>query len=355
MKLRSKNVVERNESRKNQKRAKSPKRTSPEIENPNVVNENQPARATSPTPTPTTVDKAESLIKELFENLDSKGSYSRAIDAFIKRNNVYSKFKPTRRKFNRRKTVVHGPFNTYQMDLSDYRAIRHSNRNYGWLLFIIDAFSRYGYVIPLKYKNASETKEALETWLLSLNHLPKFIYSDEGNEFTNSAVNNLFRSRGISHYILRGVHKASIAERFQRTIKTKLETYFYKHKTKNWISAIDKIVNNYNHRYHRSIKMAPADITYENFEQVYKTLYPAKTTRKLCRLAVGDLVRVAIKKKEFSKGYHQTFSDEVYKILKAVDYRGVCLYTVQNIKGGSKLNKYYYELSLVARHDYDST
>ena len=241
------------------------------------------------------------------------------------------------------------------MDLSDYRSTRHSNRNYGWMLFIIDAFSRYGYVIPLKYKNASETKEALETWLLSLNHLPKFIYSDEGNEFTNSAVNNLFRTRGISHYILRGEHKAAIVERFQRTIKTKLEMYLYKHKTKNWLSIIDKIVNNYNHRYHRTIKMKPVDITYENFEKVYKSLYPSKSAKRLCRLAVGDLVRIAIKKGEYSKGYHQTFSDEIYKILKAVDYHGVCWYTVQNITGGPELKKYYYELSLVARHDNNST
>ena len=300
-------------------------------------------------------DKAESLIKELFDNLGSKVSYTRALDAFIRRNDVYSKFKPTRRKFSRRRTVVHGPFNSYQIDLSDFRSIRHSNRNIGWLLFIIDGFSRFGYCIPLRHKNAKETHDALEKWFLSLNHLPKFIYSDEGKEFTNSSVQQLFKTRGVVHYVLKGVHKAAIVERFQRTIKTNLEMYFYKHKTKNWISVIEKIVSNYNKRYHRSIKMAPSDITYSNFETVYKELYPKKSNKRLCRLAVGDLVRISLKKKEFSKGYHQTFSNETYQILKAIDYHGVCWYTVQDIKGGPEIQKYYHELSLVAKNDLNST
>jgi len=300
-------------------------------------------------------DAAEELIRQLFENVDSSGAYKRAIDAFIRRNDVYSKFKPTRRRFSRRKTVVHGPFNTYQMDLSDYRSIRHSNGNYGWMLFIIDAFSRFGYVIPLKHKTATETHDALNQWLLSLNHLPKFIYSDGGKEFTNGAVQDLLKTRGITHYVLSGVHKASIVERFQRTIKTSLEMYFYAKKKKRWLDIIQKLIQSYNNRFNRTIKMAPAKISYSNFESVYKELYPKNTSKRLCRLHKGDLVRVAIKKSDFSKGYHQTFSTEIYKIIKLVNYNGVCVYTVSNIEGGPLLKKYYNELSIVLKNDNNST
>lgn len=345
------------------KRLKSPPRELPSSKKSKLPNAEKnrippalPAPASQATAANTvTTDKAESLLKELFENIDSKVSYTRALDRFIHRNDVYSKFKPIRRRFKRRKTIVHGPFSTYQMDLSDYRAIRHSNRNYGWILFIIDAFSRYGYCIPLKYKTAEETHSALEKWFLSLNHIPRFIYSDEGKEFTNKAVKQLFKSRGVSHYILKGEHKAAIVERFQRTIKTNLEMFLYKNKTKNWLSAIDQIVKNYNNRYHRSIKMAPSEVNYSNFEAVYKELYPNINAKRLCRLHVGDLVRVAIKKKTFSKSYHQTFSNEVYKVIKAVDYHGVCWYTVQDVNGGPKLKKYYQELSLVLKNDHNST
>ena len=84
-------------------------------------------------------------------------------------------------------------------------------------------------------------------------------------------------------------------------------------------------------------------------------MYPQEKSHKLCRLQIGDIVRVAIKKKEFSKGYHQTFSDEVYKIVKVVNYNGVCTYTVQSLTGGKKINKYYQELSLVLKNDSDTT
>ena len=345
MQLRSKKQLvapppnENDQQRNPERRPKSPENQAPSQNNQPTI------------PHSTLNDKAVDLLTQLFENVNSKVAYTRALNKFIERNETYSKFKPIRQKFPRRKTKVHGPFNTYQIDLSDYQKFKYRNRHYGWILFIIDAFSRYGYCIPLKTKSGPNTVAALEKWLLSLNHFPKFIYSDAGTEFTSTRAKNLFRSRGISHFILGGQHKAAIVERFQRTIKTNLEMYFHRNHTKRWIDVIQSIVKNYNSRYHRSIGMAPADINYNNYEKVYKRLYPISTRNKLCKLSPGDLVRIAIKKKEFSKGYHQTFSNEIYKVLKAIDYDGVCQYEVQDVKGGAILRKYYQELSLVARHD----
>ena len=345
MQLRSKKqVVEPPQNGNDQ--PKSPERRPKSPGNQSPIQSNPP---TIPLSTPN--DKAADLLNQLFENVNSKVAYTRALNKFIERNETYSKFKPARQKFPRRKTKVHGPFNTYQLDLSDYRKFKYRNKHYGWILFIIDAFSRYGYCIPLKTKSGPNTVAALEKWLLSLNHFPKFLYSDAGTEFTSIRAKHLFQSRGIQHFILGGQHKAAIVERFQRTIKTNLEMYFHNNHTKRWIDVLQSLVNNYNNRYHRSIGMAPADINYTNFEKVYKRLYPQSTSKKMCRLSPGDLVRIAIKKNEFSKGYHQTFSNQVYKVLKAVDYDGVCQYEVQDIQGGPIIRKYYQELSLVARYD----
>lgn len=322
-------------------------------QNPNQV-QNQASAAPQTTRRPkvkTHNDRAVELLTELFNNVDSKIAYTRALNKFIEKNNTFSKFKPVRRKFSRRKTKVHGPFNTYQIDLSDYQKIKYHNKRYGWILFIIDAFSRYGYCIPLKTKEAKNSVPALEKWLLSLNHLPKFIYSDDGKEFTSRRAKNLYKSRGITHFVLAGTHKASIVERFQRTIKTNLEMYFNENETKNWIDVLPKLVRNYNQRYNRAIGMAPSEVNYANFEKVYKRLYPRNSSKKLCKFSTGDLVRIAIKKKTFAKGYLQTFSNEIYKVLGAIDYDGVCQYSVQPISGGDILKKYYEELSLVVRHD----
>ena len=209
--------------------------------------------------------------------------------------------------------------------------------------------------VPLKYKSGPIVEEAIENWLNNLNHLPKFIYSDQGTEFTGSLVQKLFKRHGIEHFVLKGQHKASIVERFQRTIKSNLEMIFYKQKKKRWIDVLKKVVDNYNHRFHRSIQMSPSEVNYENFSQVYKTLYTKNFIRRPCKLEKGDIVRIALQKKEFSKGYHQTFSDEVYKIVQSVNYRGVCVYTVQSLTGGQKFKKYYEELSLVVPNDAHTT
>ena len=180
------------------------------------------------------------------------------------------------------------------------------------------------------------------------------MYSDQGTEFTGASVQKLFQDHGIEHFVLKGKHKASIVERFQRTIKSSLEMYFYRHKRRRWVDVIEEIVKNYNGRFHRSIKMAPDQVTTDNFEEVYKTLYLEKVVTRPCKLKVGDIVRIALKKSEFSKGYHQTYSDQLYKILEIVNYQGVCFYTVQSIAGGAKIKKYYEELNLVLANDSDT-
>ena len=61
--------------------------------------------------------------------------------------------------------------------------------------------------------------------------------------------------------------KSVVAERFIRTLKTKI----YKHMTKNvYINKLD-IVNEYKNTYHRAIKMKPVDVkdnTYNDFKKI---------------------------------------------------------------------------------------
>ena len=246
--------------------------------------------------------KTQKLLKELFENLDSKVAYTRALNRFIQENEIYSKFKPKRKRFKRRKTIVHGPNNTYQLDLTDVRKFRKENKGFSWMLFIIDAFSRYLYVIPLKKKNETNTAAALELFLSKLPYIPSFFYHDPGKEFLNKAIYKILENRGIQQYVLKNGPKAAIVERVQRTIKTNLEMLFAKNKNHNWIDYIDKLVVNYNNRKHRSIGMSPSDVSNDNWKTVYKKLYDVKSAPFVCRLKKGDLVRISLEKTVFSKG-----------------------------------------------------
>ena len=95
--------------------------------------------------------------------------------------------------------------------------------------------------------------------------------------------------------------------------------------------------------------MAPAQVTRNNYRKVYKRLNPLNDDKKLCKLSKGDLVRIALKKNIFHKGYRQNFSDEIYKIKKTIQTDTVCYYIVTDISEEIEYKKYYEELSLVGR------
>ena len=84
------------------------------------------------------------------------------------------------------------------------------------------------------------------------------IQSDEGSEFTNILTQTFFRHNNIKwyHTFNRDI-KCSICERYNRTILNKIYKNFTLNNNTIWINDLDKLVNEYNNSYHRSIKMKP--------------------------------------------------------------------------------------------------
>ena len=87
-----------------------------------------------------------------------------------------------------------------------------------------------------------------------------------------------------------------MVERVNRTLKSRIQKYFYKNKTKNWIDIIDKVVDNYNNTPHSAFGIAPNQVSESNRKQVYKRLYPDSGLRTVCKLKEGDRVRKIIEK-----------------------------------------------------------
>ncbi|GFY62223.1 uncharacterized transposon-derived protein F54H12.3 [Trichonephila inaurata madagascariensis] len=66
---------------------------------------------------------------------------------------------------------------------------------------------------------------------------------------------------------------ASIVERFNHTLKTKMWKYFTEMNTKCYIDVVGKLVYSYNHTWYRSIRMEPSSVSEGNQTQVWLTLY----------------------------------------------------------------------------------
>ena len=118
-----------------------------------------------------------------------------------------------------------------------------------------------------------------------------------------------------------------------RTLKSRIQKYFVKNKTKRWIDILENVVDDYNRTPHSAHGLPPQDVSSENRDMVYKKLYPNIRLKTVCRLAVGDKVRKIIEKDIFEKGYSANWSEEIYVIRKVKQSDGVCWYYLEDLEG----------------------
>ena len=105
--------------------------------------------------------------------------------------------------------------------------------------------------------------------------------------------------------------KSVLAERFIRTLKTKIYKYMTSVSKNVYIDKLVDIVDEYNNTYHRAIKMKPVDVkdnTYIDFKNEINDRDP--------KFKVGDHVRISKYKNIFAKRYTPNWSEEVFVISK---------------------------------------
>ena len=61
-------------------------------------------------------------------------------------------------------------------------------------------------------------------------------------------------------YSIHNKGKSNVAERFIRTLKTKIYKYMTSISKNVYVNKLDDIVNEYNITYHKTIKMKPLDV-----------------------------------------------------------------------------------------------
>ena len=129
--------------------------------------------------------------------------------------------------------------------------------------------------------------------------------------------------------------KSVVAERFIRTLKSKI----YKHMTsisKNvYIDKLDDIVNEYNNAYHTTIKMKPIDVkdnTYINTDKENNDKNP--------KFKVGDRVRISKYKNIFAKSYTPNWSEEV-SVIKKVKNAVPWTYVINDLNGEEIMGTFY--------------
>ena len=158
--------------------------------------------------------------------------------------------KPIKRKFKKRRVLINGIDRIWAADLVDMQVFTKFNRGVKYLLAVIDVFSKYGWLIPLKDKTGKSVASALKT--IFKERKPEKMWVDKGKEFYNKDVKDL-----IKLYSTENEEKSSVVERWIRTMKEKMWKYFSVNSTNNCINQLPDLVKEYNNTRHSSVKMTP--------------------------------------------------------------------------------------------------
>ena len=315
--------------------------------------ENTQSQARKPTETvPPPLSQPRVTDQETFDttykNLVYPGAYTKKLLRYLRQNQTHSLHRGVRSRFPRRKIVTHYPGQIAQSDLIDMQKFSGSNSGFNYILVFIDCFSKKLWTEPLKNKSGLETAAALRKILNRVDFPIQSVIVDEGLEYKNQHVLSLFQEYNIHSYHIKTKLKASSAERVNRTLKGIIWKHFSETNRKRWIDILDILTENYNKTFHSTIKMTPNEVTWENREKVFKTMFPKINSVVNCRLKKGDRVRIALNKEIFEKKYTQNWSKDIFTIISVFQKNGVCWYRLkdenENIYPKAK---YFYELNQV--------
>ena len=173
-------------------------------------------------------------------------------------------------KFSKRKVYSSFKDNIWDVDLAVMQLLSKFNKGIKYFLCVIDIFSKYAWVVPLRDKKGASIVNAFQSILDKSWRKPNKIWVDQGSEFYNHNFKKWLTNNGISMYSTYNEGKSVVAERFIRTLKNRL----YKHMTtvsKNvYYDVLDDILKKYNNTWHSTIKMKPIDVkdnTYINTDK----------------------------------------------------------------------------------------
>ena len=216
--------------------------------------------------------------------------------------------------------------NIWGVDLADMQLISKFNKGIRYILCVIDLFSKYSWVVPLKDKKGVSIVNAFQSILEKSNRKSNKIWVGQGSEFYNNVFKKCLKDNDISMYSTYNEGKSVVAERFIRTLKNKI----YKHMTaisKNvYFDVLDDIVDEYNNTYHKTIKMKPIDVKSDSFAEYNRIAFNEESNEKDPKFKVGDHVTISKFKNVFAKGYTSNWSEEIFVVTKNKKYCALEIY-----------------------------
>ncbi|KAG5877257.1 hypothetical protein JTB14_002089 [Gonioctena quinquepunctata] len=180
------------------------------------------------------------------------------ISSHVKRCKVCCENKPEQRKPAGLLTphrVVDRPFQLVCCDLIG--PLPRSNRGFKFILVIVDNFSKFSLVIPLRNSTAKLVCTAVEDHLFLMFGPPKFLLSDNGSQFRSKEFNNLLANYAVKQIFTANYHaQANPTERVNKTLETMIRCYVSENH-KEWDKMLSKVACAIRTQVHESMRRTP--------------------------------------------------------------------------------------------------
>ena len=275
------------------------------------------------------------------------------IRQFLNNEDPYSLMKPIRRSFPRSKVVVNTIDSMWDGDLADVSNISSQNDGCKFLLVLIDIFSRFLFIVPLKNKQHQNIIDDLKS-VFQTGRKPNSLRTDKGSEFKNRWVKTFLKKEGVHTIYTQNETKANYAERVIRTMKNIMYRYFIKNRTYRYVDVLSDLVTGYNQRPHRSLgEHAPATVNEKNADEIRLVAYlstkkkipklhankPEKPNelrrrirnKRIFKYKIGDDVRISQLKHTFQRDYQQKWTEEYFKVSKRYQRDGIPVYKLKDL------------------------
>jgi len=283
--------------------------------------------------------------KRFWASAKSAGYENKTVHTFLEEQSGESRFRDKKVRYHSVKTLprqkVGGSLrdNAWQVDLIDMTTnYKHANKNFVYILCVIDCHSRYIFLRALKTKDAAEVLKQFKDIVRESKHgLPVNFESDNGSEFKNKKMQAYLDEHNVTvrfspaDELLKGV----LVERVNGSIRKLIGRYWEIHDTFDWLTPLQDIASNYNNSKHTGIKATPQSVYRGNVKP-----YQRKDD-VIDNIHYGDAVRIRNHLKDdnlgtWKKSNLAKWSEIIYGVIGRNGYR----YILQNEKGDTIKKQY---------------
>ena len=256
--------------------------------------------------------------------------------------------KPITKNFRKRRVISYGIDKIWAADLVEMQKFSKWNKGVKYLLTVIDVFSKYGWIKPLKDKKTESVSTAFDEIFKKSKPKPTMLWTDKGSEFISKHFKEFLKKSKIKLYHTENEEKSSIVERWNKTMKNRMWKMFSANNNTVYWDKLEELVDDYNNTKHSSLKMTAIEASKnENEKKVFANLYGdlIYLKPKNPKSSIGDKVRISkYKRRVFDKGYTPNWTEEIFTIDKVIPTKPVTYKIIDLL--GEEIEGSFYEKEL---------